>query len=133
MPEPTRVIADKDVIAGYNGSGSTITAKKIVKRTGSGDQQIALATAGSDVIFGVTMNDIADKSYGGVQTQGKAVVTAGAALATRGVRVTSDGSGRAVAAVAGDTILGILETAASGADVDCEVWIDGSGATYAVS
>ena len=122
MIEATRIVGDKDVVAGLNASGSTIAKGRVVLGTGTAEDEIALATAASQAFLGVTTESIANNTRGGVQIRGKAVCVAGAAV-TKGVRVTSDGAGKVIAAAGGDATLGIAASAAAALDEEFEVWI----------
>lgn len=123
MPEATRIVGDKDVIAGYNSSTTVpIPTKRIVLGTGAGEDEVTIASAASQAFLGVTNQAIAPVSRGDVQKGGKGIVTSGAAV-TKGVRVTADGDGKAIAATAGDAVLGTAATTVGAADLDLEVWL----------
>ncbi len=65
--------------------------------------------------------------YGGISK-----VTTGAAV-TEGDSLASDAAGLAVAAVAGDVIIGYALQTAAGANIEIPIIVAGSGATEAVS
>ena len=69
-----------------------------------------------------------------VQILGVVRAIAGAALATDGIALASDASGRVVAAIAGDVIVGYLLSTAGGAgEIVSMILPGGQGATFAVS
>lgn len=134
MPQPRAIVPDSSVRGCKNADANNdIPAKRIVKFDGSnGVDAVALATAATEKYVGVTMETITKGSkWGDVQVAGRAVVTAGVAIAI-GDRITSGASGKAaVWAPAGGTnnsVLGVAMSAASGDGVDfeCELWPPGS-------
>jgi len=129
MPELRRIVPDKGVRAYKNINGSTLPAKRLCKGTTT-TEQVDLATAVGDKAKGVTMEAIPTTFYGDVQTSGKAIVTAGAAVAGSD-RNTTDGAGKGVAAApaagVNNAIWGIALTAASGDGVDFEMELSPEG------
>jgi len=123
MPEATRIVGDKDVIAGFNGHASVaIPEKRIVLGTGAGEDEVTIASAASQALLGVTLKAIAAQTRGDVQKGGKGIATSGAAV-TKGTRVTADAAGKAVAAVGGDAVIGTAATTVGAADLDLEIWL----------
>jgi Uncharacterized conserved protein (DUF2190) len=120
--------SESDIRTGLNDSGSTITEGKVVRLSGAGADQIALPSADTDPVFGVTMEDIADDIRGDIQIGGRAVVTAGAAV-SRGALLTMTTAGKVVTWTASGNraVVGVANTAA-GADGDSiEVELAGPG------
>lgn len=92
---------------------------RIVKDDGSGN--LALSTSATDQHLGVLQNNPKGAAGSGARVGsyrpvGVSKVVAGAAVAV-GIAVTSDGQGRAVTAVAGNSILGITREPAAAAGV----------------
>jgi hypothetical protein len=117
--------------SGYNATGSTISKKRFVIRTGAAPHNVTLPPAAAgDVGYGVTLEDIPDLSYGGVQVLGKAVVTSGAAV-TVGARVMADNAGKAIdwtaAGGANAAVYGVAVSGTVGADEDVEIELLGPG------
>jgi hypothetical protein len=105
------IVPEWGVRPGHNSTGSTIAAYTIVKLAGllSGVPTITPCTAATDTPYGVTMHAITNGTTGDVQVLGKAKVLAGAQLSTVGTRLTSDSTGRAVAAtVSAATVVGVI-------------------------
>jgi hypothetical protein len=125
MAEPRAI--DPKIRTGYNASGSVISKGYIVKVAGTTYQdQIALAAAATDALFGVAANDIATGGPGNVQVSGRALVYAGGTVAV-GARVTTDSAGKGVAASAGNSVLGVAMTAgASGSLFEVELGLGGN-------
>ena len=92
-----RIVPDGALVAFQNGTGSTITAGKVVMRDSSTTEGIKLPSAVTDQCVGVTMRDIETGTYGPVQRAGRAYVTAGAAMATAGVEVMPTTAGKVIA------------------------------------
>jgi hypothetical protein len=94
--------------SGLNSTGSTITKGRVLKlaATPTAPFQIELATAATDLIIGVAAADIPTATYGDVQISGVAVVRCGGTV-TAPAEVTAGAGGEAVAASAGDVLLGI--------------------------
>lgn len=132
MPQLRSSIPDGGVAARKNANGSALPAKRICKFTANSDE-VDLATAATDKLAGVSLGSTASGTFGDVQQYGRAIITAGAAIAV-GDRITSGASGKAAAAApAGGTnngVIGIAITAASGADVDFECDLFGPGLTF---
>lgn len=119
MPaEPTAIIPDK----GQRGCLNTLAADIpkgtfVVLTTGAADAPFSIAIAGNGArVFGVTAENIlgtdsvstlglTGPQRGSVQIAGKAIVTAGAAVA-RGSAIGSDAAGLAVVAASGDIVAG---------------------------
>lgn len=110
--------------SGVVRSGTVMTApvlrRNIVARDVTG--KIRLPAASTDMLLGASEQDAAVASECGfIMAPAQVVVTAGAAIANAGVRLTSDSSGRVVAASSGDSVIAVSITTASGADVALEV------------
>jgi len=122
------------VMAKGRNAGGAITKKRFVKidpTDTTGQTVIQCDTAGEGAygvsLFGVTLAEI-DKGKGAsVMTDGRAIVEQGAALAV-GDLVATDNQGRAVAAAAGNNILGMVdELTNSGAGNECGVDLSKGG------
>lgn len=112
MPQPTAIVPDLGgVKAGLNSTGSTIPTKRLVKRSTTANS-IALAADGLGPYVGVTMAAIANGYAGDVQTQGRALVEAGAAVAI-GAGVMGGTSGKGITATAAKYSIGTANTAAA--------------------
>ncbi len=92
-----RIVSPEDIVSFQNGTGSTITANKVVMRDSTTTEGIKLPTAVTDQCVGVTMRDIPTGEYGPLQRAGRAYVTAGAAMATAGVEVMPTTAGKVIA------------------------------------
>lgn len=126
-----RVIAP-EIRGCYNGTGSTISKGLAVKlKTSSPTVQgeVVLGAAVTDTCYGVAMADIPNGEWGDVQVRGVALVKVGAAgLAAGQLQVACDAAGKAVAAAAGNTLLGIaLNTSALAENDLCEVELTPGG------
>lgn len=75
---------------GFNNTGSTIAANLIVS---GGPSSVAVAAGATTVPYGVTARAIADQAMGDVQTEGWAIVLAGAAGMTEGTLVMPEAGG----------------------------------------
>jgi hypothetical protein len=111
MPAYQPRVIDPVIRPGYNNSGSTILKGSCVRKATSPTlpEQIVLATAATDLIYGVAMNDILTGTFGDVQVGGIAIVLAGASI-TAPIEVTAGASGKAVAGASGDVLLGLAQT-----------------------
>jgi len=116
--QPRVIVAAEDIRSGKNTSGSDMAAYVMVKATASPtvDDEVDLETSTTGVWLGVTMDAIADDDYGNIQTGGRAICTAGAAVAV-GVRVMTTAAGKVITATANTSTVGIAMTAAA-ADTD---------------
>lgn len=110
--------------SGFNNTGSDI-AKGTILTWGSTQEEIAPATAATDPFAGVAGEDIADGEWGRVVNQGVALVLFAAAQ-TIGARVTSNASGKAATAVAGNAVLGVAKEVGA-ADTLAEVELTSPG------
>lgn len=113
--------------SGTNSGAADIARGRILTRSSAADS-VAQASAATDLLCGVSVETMEGTTAGAIsrsyQIGGKAMVTSGAAYA-RGVELTSDSAGRAIAATAGtQCIIGVAETAATDADQETEVEID---------
>jgi hypothetical protein len=112
---------------GINFGVTDIPAKRIVKVDPAGGvDSILLDAAATTPIAGVTTEIIYAGKSASYQKDGKVVVTAGAAVAI-GDGLTSDGSGRAIKATAGNMILGRAVTLATTLGDDIEVELGAQG------
>jgi hypothetical protein len=113
----------------FNNTGSTILKGTIVKLNTSAPLyagEIAKAAANSDVLYGVTMQDVLNGAWGDVQISGIAIVLVGTANAI-GARLTSDANGKTITWATTQSLLGIAVTAGVVADVYQEVELAGPG------
>src|SRR5690349_18970443 len=112
-------------VSGFNNTGSTILKGTIVNK-GTTTDYIVVASAATQAFLGVADADIPTGSWGTVITGGRALVRFNAAQ-TVGARLTSNGTGLAVAAASGNAVLGIAnEVGASGGTL-AEVELAGPG------
>jgi hypothetical protein len=107
MPE-----RDPKVRPGRNRSGSTIGKYLLVKYGGAGPHTIILAAADTDVVSGVTREDIPDQANGDLGVGGELRVTASGAISA-GARIAPDAGGKVKAAASGDTVIGEARDAAT--------------------
>jgi Uncharacterized conserved protein (DUF2190) len=113
MPQARAIVPDSGgVRAGFNNTGSTIAKNRLVKKVATTVDGITPATGATDIIWGVTMQAIADQFSGDVQVQGRAIVEASAAIAV-GDKVTGASGGKGATASSTNNIIGIANTAAS--------------------
>ncbi len=112
MPVPRTIVDAESIRAGQNltGGGTAIPKHRLVQ-DGAAVQEVALCTGVGDIAMGVTMEQIEDGVTGDVQTNRKAIVEAGAAVAI-GAEITSDAVGRSVTAVSTNQSHGRTVTAA---------------------
>src|SRR5262245_33051402 len=96
----------------------------IVQASGTGYG--GLATSKTQVLIGVSQNLPSSGEFLGVCPLGRSRIVAGAAV-TAGSRITSNGSGRAIAAGSGDSIIGVMIDAAAADGDTVEAWINMSG------
>ena len=129
MTEPTAIVPDKGIRAAL-ASGADIATRLFVKAVAGSKDEMELAGDGERV-HGVTMETIPDGSRGDVQTEGRAIVLSGAAVA-QGANVASDAAGKAVLAASGEIVAGVAMTAAAGADEPIEVELAGVGGGHVV-
>jgi len=108
-----------------NAGVAQVLRNRLVVRSGNARGFVG-ATLGTQLPFGVTREDIAVGGHASIQVAGVADVTAGAAF-NRGVQLTTDGQGRAVAAAAADEVWGISEQAAGAAGDVIEMLIQPKG------
>ena len=116
-------------VAGFNGTGSEIPAKRLV--TGQEDS-IALPSAVTNAVYGLTRHAIKASSFGGVLLRGKGILTAGVGGVTKGDRIapeanTGKGITWAPAQGANASVVGVAQTTAA-ADADFEIELLGPGA-----
>ncbi len=119
-----------DLRAKKNVTGAQID-KHLVVRLDSTEGQMGLPATTTDPIYGVTIGDVPDGDMGDVQIRGRAVIKAGGALPTPGVRVMSNAAGKVIAwaAAAGTNahVVGTLETTSAAEDDLVEVELAGPG------
>jgi len=117
---------------GTNLSGTDIPASRILK-AGAAVDEIALATAVTDTLLGVSSEIIYNGKHQSYQVDGRCVILSGGAINV-GDELTTDSTGRAVAATqaAGATqkVIGRACTAASGAAELVEVELKQLGNTF---
>lgn len=119
MSEPTAIVPDKGIRAGYNGSGADIGAHLFVALEAAATIRgsIELPGAAGGAGYGVTMEPIIDTERGDVQVEGKAIVFAGGVIAV-GADVQVDIDGMVLAAATGDIVVGVYLGIAAAADGD---------------
>jgi hypothetical protein len=130
MTEPTAIVPEKGIRPGFNDTGVTIATRLFVASVAGDPNEVALPGAGARA-HGVTMEAIKDQERGDVQIEGRAIVTASAAI-TKGANVASIATGRARLAVSNDVVAGVAQSDA-GADGDfLEVELAGVGGGHIV-
>lgn len=113
-------------VSALNSTGTDIPKGTIVKRD-STQEQIVVSTGVLDAFLGVTGEPIPNGSFGRVVTRG-IVPTIFSAAQTIGARLTTSAGGKAVAAAAGNALIGVaVEAGAS--DVLAELELHGPGGT----
>lgn len=109
---------------GYNGTGSTIAAHYVLKDDATNLDGVALATASTDTILGISTESMTDKTTASYQSDGKALVYSGGVIA-KGDLLTVDSTSRVVKASAPSTTaqnyVGRAVTAAGSAGLLVEV------------
>ncbi len=110
------------------GGGTAIAAAKLVKLDATTSEGVVVVAAAGDPHFGVTTEAIADGKWGTVQTMGRAVCTASAAI-TQGAKVTGAAAGKVAAWAPADeanaSIVGIAVTGASADNDLIEIELSG--------
>ena len=109
---PSRPTATVCVRQGFEASGA-ISGGRIVKIGTNG--KISQASASSDTLVGVIVQEAADGDMCDAAVAGIAWAEAGAAI-NAGALITADSSGKAVTASAGDNYIGMALAPASGDD-----------------
>lgn len=117
--------APERIVPGRNRSGSDIPKGRVVTMDpGNGPDAVELADNVADVLHAVTLEAIANGKNGDLAQGGLCIVEAGAALATEGVKLTVDGSGRVIASSADNqNIIGTNNTLAGQAGDFVEAFI----------
>jgi len=125
--EPRVQVDPNDIRSGKNTSGSEMAQGVIVKLKASPtvDDEVDLEATNTGVIYGVTMQVIADGEWGNIQIRGRAKVLAGGTIAV-GARVMPTTGGKSLTATAGNSVLGQAVTAGS-SDAIHEVELAGPG------
>jgi hypothetical protein len=113
-----------EVRSGYNNTSSAIPKGRILVH-GSTTDYVALAATDTAPYYGVSGEEIPAYSWGRVVVKGTALVQVASSI-TPGVRLTSDASGKAVAAATGDAVIGIGKEAGAN-DALIEVELAGPG------
>lgn len=115
-----RIVSGTDIVSGQNDINATIAANIVVMKDATVTEGIKLPTGVTVACLGVTLNSIADGTYGPVQRAGRALCTAAAAI-TAGAQLMTDTAGKVLTwtASAGDNAF-LIGTAvgAAGADGD---------------
>jgi len=86
------------IVPGRNRSGVAVPPHRFIKNDpGNGPDAVQLAAAATDVIQGVSLENIADGANGDIaRSLGTVILEIGAAVAAEGIKLTSDGTGRAI-------------------------------------
>jgi hypothetical protein len=117
---------------GSNLSGSDIPKARILK-AGAAADEIALATAVTDTLLGVSTETMYDGKSQSYQVDGRVVIETGGAFSV-GAELTTDSTGRAVgatqAAGASQKVIGRAVTASGGAAEFAEVELKQLGNTF---
>ena len=131
--EATRIVAPESIRACRNTTGATILKNTVVKLSQVTRRLVLLPAALTDHIYGVTMEDIKDGSWGDVQVSGCALCRAHGALANTGIKLMAvNATGRVVLWAPGGAglnanLVGLLETTALAQDDLVEVELAGPG------
>lgn len=132
MPATMNIGAAK----GKNASGP-ITKKRFVKLdTAAADgETVKMVDTAGELAFGVALFSVSNSEINrgkgcSVITEGRAIVTASAAI-TIGSLVGAAADGRARIAVSGDYILGLCDEPATAAGYECSVRLEIAGAKVA--
>lgn len=127
MPFQNRAIPE-GLRSKKNVSGATILKGKLVKLDATTDDGIVPVAATTDAIYGVTLHDIADTVFGDVQTRGKAVAVAGAAI-TKGAQLMFGTGAKVITWSAGAgtnaAMAGLAERSAAADNDEIEVELSG--------
>lgn len=119
MPQPRAIVPDNGgVRPGLNSTGSDLAKHRIVKKSSVAVDAVALATDGTALPYGVTMQPITNGFAGDIQKEGRAIVEASGVI-TIGQKVTGGTAGKAAVATAAQFYLG---EAASAAGADGELF-----------
>lgn len=94
MPFTPRAIPES-IRSKINKTGTAIGANLVVKASTADDDGVLLPAAVTDDVCGVTMEAIADKTYGSVQLRGLALCTAGGTV-TKGDRLMLTTAGKVI-------------------------------------
>lgn len=106
---------------GRNPNATAVAVGRILQATSTQDE-VALSTAATQRLVGVSVENMPQNITRSYQNGGRAKVLSGAAFAI-GTPLTTDATGRAVTAVAGNQIIGIATEQATGADEMVELEI----------
>lgn len=106
-----------DARGGLNKGSGTILPRRIVKYVSSAVDGIDVSSAATDPLAGVNGESAAlPGEYASIRLRGRVIVTAGGSF-SRGSKLTSDGSGRAIATTtSGHNVLGYAASDSTGAD-----------------
>lgn len=125
-----RTITEPSCTRGRHNEGAATITRGHILKYGSTQDGCALATSSSDEFCGVSLEDMEGTTYGQVITRSvqiaeKAMVISGAAIAI-GDRLTTDSTGRAIPATGtNQSVIGVAESAAAGANVEVECELSG--------
>ena len=100
VTQPRTISGPYDFRTGHNGTGTDIPAGYVLKDDATNVDGVALATANTDVLIGVSSEAIKAGGVESYQNRGKAWVYAGGVVA-KGDLLTCDSTSRAVKASAG--------------------------------
>lgn len=86
------------IVPGRNRSAAIVPPHRFVKTDpGNGPDAVQLAAAATDIIQGVSLENIPIGSNGDIaKNTGLVILEIGAAVAAEGIKLTSDGTGRAI-------------------------------------
>jgi hypothetical protein len=115
------------VLAKGKNASAAITKKRFVKldsAAADGETVKPCDTLGEGAfgvsLFSVSAAELLKGKGASVMTDGRAIVEAATALAV-GVEITTDATGRAIAAATGHRVLGVVDEAAGGTGSECGV------------
>lgn len=112
-------------------ANAALTKKRFVKLTVAADAVDPCNTAGElaygVAVFSVSAAEITKGKLASVQTEGRAIVEASAAI-NRGQLVATTNVGKAKVAATGEYILGICDEPATADTTECSVLLTNSGA-----
>jgi hypothetical protein len=120
-----RIARGTDIVSGQNDTGSTISAQRVVMKDATVTEGIKLPTGVTAACLGVTLNDIRDNFFGGVQRSGRALCTAAAAI-TAGAELMTDTAGKVLTwSAAGGSNAFFIGTAVGAAAADGDdIYVD---------
>lgn len=101
----------------FEAAGDLSAKQYLIVKPGSGENDIAVASAASDELLGVLQNDPVQYQEAAVMIDGTTKVIAGGSI-SKGAMITTDSNGKAIATTtAGNKVIGIAIEDADANDV----------------